>query len=95
MSINEKIKEKEFKKLKPTSDLKIIEWRYNQFLGEKISYRDIKKDPNNETFQVTDIKFSNDASNIIVSDKGGRIIIFKNNEYKGKQKLDYFFEFPA
>ena len=95
MSINEKIKEKEFKKLKPTSDLNIIEWRYNQFLGEKISYRDIKKDPNNETFQVTDIKFSNDSSNIIVSDKGGRIIIFKNNEYKGKQKLDYFFEFPA
>ena len=94
MSLNEKI-EKETKKLKVTSDLKIIEWLYNQFLGEKISLRDIKRDPNNETFQVTDIKFSNDASNIIVSDKGGRIIIFKNNEYKGKPKLDYFFEFPA
>ena len=94
MSLKEKI-EKESKKLKQTADLKIMEWRYNQFLGEKISLRDIKRDPNNETFQVTDIKFSNDASNIIVSDKGGRIILFKNNEYKGKQKLDYFFEFPA
>ena len=94
MSLKEKI-EKESKKLKQIADLKIMEWRYNQFLGEKISLRDIKRDPNNETFQVTDIKFSNDASNIIVSDKGGRIILFKNNEYKGKQKSDYFFEFPA
>ena len=33
---------------------------------------------------------------MVVSDKGGRVIIFKKSEQKGKQpKLDYFFEFPA
>ncbi len=81
---------------KSSSDLKIMEWRFNQFLGEKLTYEQIKSDPENESFLVTDVKFSTDGENVVVSDKGGRVIIFKKSEQKGKQpKLDYFFEFPA
>ena len=81
---------------KSNSDLKIMEWRFNQFLGEKLTYEQIKSDPENESFLVTDVKFSSDGNNVVVSDKGGRVIIFKKSEQKGKQpKLDYFFEFPA
>ncbi len=81
---------------KSNSDLKIMEWRFNQFLGEKLTYEQIKSDPENESFLVTNVKFSSDGSNVVVSDKGGRVIIFKKSEQKGKQpKLDYFFEYPA
>ena len=81
---------------KSNNDLKIMEWRFNQFLGEKLTYEQIKSDPENESFLVTDVKFSSDGNNVVVSDKGGRVIIFKKSEQKGKQpKLDYFFEFPA
>ena len=81
---------------KSSSDLKIMEWRFNQFLGEKLTYEQIKSDPENESFLVTDVKFSSDGENVVVSDKGGRVIIFKKSAQKGKQpKLDYFFEFPA
>ena len=81
---------------KSNNDLKIMEWRFNQFLGEKLTYEQIKSDPENESFLVTDVKFSSDGNNVAVSDKGERVIIFKKSEQKGKQtKLDYFFEFPA
>lgn len=81
---------------KPNSDLKIMEWRFNQFLGEKLSYEQIKNDPENESFLVTCIIFSNDGSHVVVSDKGGRVIIFKKTESKTKPpKLDYFYEFQA
>ena len=92
-----KKEEKDKKKKKSNSNLKIMEWRYNQFLGEKLTYEQIKEDPENESFIVTNIKFSNDGENVVVTDKGGRGIIFKKKyeEKKGLPKLDYFFEYAA
>ena len=88
-------KEKKCKK-KGNSNLKIMEWRFNQFLGEKLTFQQIKEDPDNESFLVTDIKFSNDGENVAVSDKGGRVIIFKKTDSKkGTPKLEYYYEFPA
>ena len=89
--------EKDKKKKKSNSNLKIMEWRFNQFLGEKLTYEQIQEDPENESFLVTNIKFSNDGQNVVVTDKGGRAIIFKRSseEKKGLPKLDYYFEFPA
>ena len=88
-------KEKKGKK-KGNSNLKIMEWRFNQFLGEKLTYQQIKEDPENESFLVTDIKFSGDGENVAVSDKGGRVIIFKKTDSKkGIPKLEYYYEFPA
>ena len=84
-------KEKKDKK-KSNSNLKIMEWRFNQFLGEKLTYQQIKEDPENESFLVTDIKFSGDGENVVVSDKGGRVIIFKKTDSKkGLPKLEYYF----
>ena len=80
---------------KQNLDLKIMEWHFNQYLGERLTYRELKRNPNNQSYLVTDIKFSNESANVIVGDRGGRVIIFNNNKYKGKQKLDYFYEFQA
>jgi serine/threonine-protein phosphatase 2A regulatory subunit B len=82
---------------KEQQELKIMEWRYSQFLGEKLTWEQIKSDHENESFLVTNCKFSHDGSTIAVSDKGGRIILFKKNESKlNKQpKLDYFYEYAA
>lgn len=81
---------------KSNSQLKIMEWRFNQFLGEKITYEQIRYDPENESFLVTNVKFTQDGLNVIVSDKGGRVIIFKKSDAKVKQpKLNYFFEYQA
>ena len=60
-------REKKDKK-KSNSNLKIMEWRFNQFLGEKLTYQQIKEDTENESFLVTDIKFSGDGENVVVSD---------------------------
>ena len=97
-SKNGSTKEKKEKKAKKkgNSNLKIMEWRFNQFLGEKLTYQQIKEDPENESFLVTDIKFSADGENVAVSDKGGRVIIFKKTDSKkGIPKLEYYYEFPA
>ena len=73
-----------------------MEWRYNQFLGESLSYEDIKNNPDNENFLVTDLKFTHDGSHVAVTDKGGRVIIFKKTVLPDKQPhLDYYFEFVA
>jgi hypothetical protein len=82
---------------KKETELKIMEWRYSQFLGEKLSYEQIRSDPENEGFLVTNCKFSADGANIVVTDKGGRVILFKRGEAKqNKQpKLDYYYEFAA
>ena len=89
--------EKDKKKKKSNSNLKIMEWRYNQFLGEKLTYEQIKEDPENDGFLVTGIQFSNDGENVAVTDKGGRCIIFKKiyEPKKGLPKLEYFYEFAA
>ena len=97
-SKNGSTKEKKEKKAKKkgNSNLKIMEWRFNQFLGEKLTYQQIKEDPENESFLVTDMKFSGDGENVAVSDKGGRVIIFKKTDSKkGIPKLEYYYEFPA
>ena len=97
-SKNGSTKEKKEKKAKKkgNSNLKIMECRFNQFLGEKLTYQQIKEDPENESFLVTDIKFSGDGENVAVSDKGGRVIIFKKTDSKkGIPKLEYYYEFPA
>ena len=65
-------------------------------MGEKITYEQIRYDPENESFLVTNVKFTQDGLNVIVSDKGGRVIIFKKSDAKVKQpKLNYFFEYQA
>jgi WD40 repeat protein len=78
-------------------DLKIMEWRFNQFLGEKLNLEDLKNNPENESFLVTDVHFSPDGLYSIVSDKGGRLIIFrKNANTKVKNpKLAYHYEYAA
>jgi len=69
---------------KTNDDLKIMEWRFNQFLGEKLTTDQIKQDPENESFIVTNCRFSPDGNYVVVSDKGGRVIIFKKNDAKSK-----------
>jgi len=82
---------------KQSEELKIMEWRFNQFLGEKLQLEDLKNNPENDSFLVTDVKFSPDGLYSIVSDKGGRLIIFKkSNTTKSKNpKLAYHYEFAA
>ena len=88
--------EKKESKSRSNNNLAIMEWRFNQFLGERLTYEEIRNDPENETFLVTDIKFTPDGSHVIVSDKGGRVITFKKSDTKGKSpKLEYFFEYVA
>ena len=70
---------------KTNDDLKIMEWRFNQFLGEKLTHDQIKQDPENESFIVTNCRFSPDGNYVVVSDKGGRVIIFKKNESKASK----------
>ena len=83
---------------KKTSDkeINILEWKYKQFLGEKLQYSNIQNQQENESFLLTKIRFTPDGSMGIVSDKGGRVIIFKKSDTKGKSpKLEYFFEYVA
>lgn len=92
-NVQQKIEQKKEKK---SSNIKIIEWRFCQFLGESLTFEDIKNEPENANFLVTCLKFSHDGSHVAVADKGGRVIIFKKNEQQGKPpKLDYYYEFAA
>lgn len=87
--------EKEKKSSAPP--LKITEWRFSEFLGEKIPLVNFKTNPENESFLVTNCKFSNTGDHQVITDKGGRIIIFKKKEKKssGAPKLEYYYEYPA
>ena len=58
----------EKKDSKKTSNLTIMEWRFNQFLGEHLTYEEIRNDPENETFLVTNIKFSPEGTHVVVSE---------------------------
>ncbi len=82
---------------KHQEELKIMEWRFNQFLGEKLSIEDIKSNPDNESFLVTDVHFSPDGLYSIVSDKGGRLIIFRKTQSNRARnpKLAYHYEYAA
>lgn len=76
--------------------LKIMEWKHNQFLGEKMSLEQFMADAENQFFLVTNTHYSNDGEYLTVSDRGGRIIIFKRYESKNKNsKLNYQFEYFA
>ena len=75
--------EKKESKSRSNNNLAIMEWRFNQFLGERLTYEEIRNDPENETFLVTDIKFTH----VIVSDKGGRVITFRHKRKKSKIRI--------
>ena len=53
----------------------------------RVPYEEIRNDPENETFLVTDIKFTPDGSHVIVSDKGGRVITFRQKRKKSKIRI--------
>lgn len=93
---NKEGKDKE-KKKSTTQNLKITEWRFSEFLGEKIPLLSFKTNPENESFLVTSCKFSSLGDYQIITDKGGRIIIFKRKDKRvgGPPKLEYYYEYPA
>lgn len=90
----DKDKDKE-KKKSNSQNLKITEWRYSEFLGEKIPLQNFKIYPENQLFLVTNCSFSNNGEFVVVSDKGGRIIIFRKKDKTNSTKLEYFYEFQA
>lgn len=92
---NTKPKEKEEKKA--SAPLKITEWRFSEFLGEKIPLSNFKTNPENDSFLVTNCKFSSTGEHQVITDKGGRVIIFKRKERKptSAPKLEYYYEYPA
>lgn len=77
-------------------ELKILEWRYNQFLGEKMKEEELKQEEN-QSYIITEMKITNNGEYMIIGDRGGRIIIFKKNEVKAKAvpKMNYFYEYSA
>lgn len=96
-SSNEQSNQAQPQTSKPAAPLKITEWRFSEFLGEKIPLSNFKMNPENESFIVTNCKFSNTGDHQIITDKGGRIIIFKKKERRntGVPKLEYYYEYPA
>ena len=89
--------EKTKDKKKSNPNIKITEWRYVELLGEKIPLQNFKSSLENESFLVTNCKFSNNGDYQVITDKGGRIIIFKKKDRRNvaPPKLEYFFEYPA
>ena len=73
-------------------EINILEWKYKQFLGEKLQYSNIQNQQENESFLLTKIRFTPDGSMGIVSDKGGRVIMFKTGQNKF---MEYYYEFQA
>lgn len=96
-SNNQQVSSQQLPTSKQAAPLKITEWRFSEFLGEKIPLNNFKMSPENESFLVTNCKFSNTGDHQIITDKGGRIIIFKKKERKntGVPKLEYYYEYPA
>lgn len=94
---NKDAKESKDKKKSTTQNLKITEWRFSEFLGEKIPLINFKTNPENESFLVTSCKFSNNGDYQIITDKGGRIIIFKKKDRRsnGPPKLEYYYEYAG
>jgi serine/threonine-protein phosphatase 2A regulatory subunit B len=96
VDITENTVEKQKPVVQQQDTLKILEWRFNQFLGEKLSEEDFKQEEN-QSYLISDIKLTNNGEYLIMGDKGGRVIIFKRTEGRNKlfPKLNYFFEFAA
>lgn len=80
------------KEKKTNSILKIIEWKCNQKIEEDFDENNILNEylKSNESFIITDMKFTKDGKKVIASDKGGRIIIFEKMKFN---KLEHYFEF--
>ena len=80
------------------NEIKIIEWRFNQYLGEKLSEEEIR-DEENQSYIITDIKTSDRGDIVVAGEKGGRIILFqkaqKSPKNKAFSKLQYFYEYSA
>jgi serine/threonine-protein phosphatase 2A regulatory subunit B len=84
--------------------LNIKEWRFNQFLGEKMRLEDFH-DEDNQGYIIAAMKMSENGKYLIIGDKGGRIIIFKresrekhshsNSPNHHVNKLNYYFEYNA
>ena len=80
-----------------TQELKILEWRFNQFMGEKLSELDMSEEEN-RSYIISEMKMTENGDFIIVGDRGGRVIIFHRSESKKKKntsKLNYLYEFSA
>lgn len=77
-------------------ELRILEWRFSQFLGEKLKDEELKQEEN-QSYIITDLKMTNNGEYVVIGDKGGRVILFKKNGYKNSihPKLNYFFEYMA
>jgi serine/threonine-protein phosphatase 2A regulatory subunit B len=80
--------------------LNILEWRFNQFLGEKMRTEELCEEEN-QSYVISDMKMTDNSNYVIIGDKGGRIIIFRR-EYRGPtsngnstNKLSYFYEYNA
>jgi len=82
----------------PKAEIKLIEWRFNQFLGEKLNENEIL-DEENQSYIISDLKMSENGDIIVAGDKGGRIILFQKLERSPKNKpitkLEYYHEFSA
>ena len=59
-----------------TSGLQIIEWRFNQFLGEKLQDEEMNQEENQSYF-ISEVEISNNGQFVVLGDHGGRVIIFK------------------
>jgi serine/threonine-protein phosphatase 2A regulatory subunit B len=81
----------------PLNELKILEWRYNQFLGEKLTEADLGEEEN-QSYIISDMKMTDNGEFLAVGDRGGRVIIFQRTEskkHKNTSKLNYFYEYSA
>jgi serine/threonine-protein phosphatase 2A regulatory subunit B len=74
--------------------LNILEWRFNQFLGEKMRSDEFYEEEN-QGYIISTMKMTDKSEHLIIGDKGGRIIIFKKDGNGHHNKLSYFFEYSA
>lgn len=79
------------------NEIKILEWRYNQFLGEKLTEADLGEEEN-QSYVISEMKMTDNGEFLAVGDRGGRVIIFQRTEskkHKNTFKLNYFYEYSA
>ena len=50
------------KKKTSSKEINILEWKYKQFLGEKLQYSNMQNQQENESFLLTKIRFTPDGS---------------------------------
>jgi serine/threonine-protein phosphatase 2A regulatory subunit B len=80
-----------------SQQIKILEWRYNQFLGERLTESEMKDDEN-QSYIISEMKMNESGEYLVVGDHGGRIIIFQRGESKKNKilpRLTYFYEYSA